>query len=63
MLREHLTQDHDAASRRDQTIDLQVAWLDALLEPTPSRILDFGCDPDLYAQRRARRAHRVHGID
>jgi SAM-dependent methyltransferase len=63
MLREHLTQDHDAASRRDETIDLQVTWLDALLESTPSRILDLGCGPGLYAQRLAGRGHRVHGID
>ena len=63
MLREHLTQDHDAASRRDDTIDLQVAWLDALLESAPSRILDLGCGPGLYAERLANRGHRVHGID
>lgn len=63
MLREHLTQDHDAASRRGHTIDLQVAWLDALLESTPSRILDLACGPGLYAQRLARLGHRVTGID
>lgn len=63
MLREHLTQDHDAASRRNESIDLQVAWLDALLESVPSRILDLGCGPGLYAQRLARRGHRIHGID
>jgi SAM-dependent methyltransferase len=64
MLREHLSQAHDAASRRFETIDRHVAWIASLL-PTgcPSRILDLGCGPGLYAQRLAAQGHAVRGID
>lgn len=65
MLREHLSQAHDAASRRNETIDAQVAWVEEqLLEPgNPARILDLGCGPGLYATRLAVRGHDVRGID
>jgi SAM-dependent methyltransferase len=64
MLSEHLTQDHDMASRRSGTIDAQVRWIDEeLLGRRPSRILDLGCGPGLYAQRLARLGHEVLGID
>ena len=44
MLREHLSQDHDLASRRVEWIDKQVTWIHReLLQRRPSRILDLGC--------------------
>lgn len=64
MLREHLSQEHDAASRRFATIDRHVAWIhDHLLGGKASQILDLGCGPGLYASRLARLGHTCHGID
>lgn len=64
MLAEHLSQVHDAASRRVATVDAQVAWIQGeLLGGAPSRVLDLGCGPGLYASRLARLGHHVRGID
>ena len=57
MLREHLSQEHDAASRRFEKIDAHVDWIHhELLSGRATRILDLGCGPGLYASRLARRA-------
>jgi SAM-dependent methyltransferase len=62
MLVEHLSQDHDAASRRFVTIDAHVAWIHReLLDGRPSRILDLGCGPGLYTSRLARLGHTCTG--
>ena len=64
MLKEHLSQDHDAASRRFATIDKQVEWIHtSLLTKVPSKILDLGCGPGFYSERLARLGHTCHGID
>jgi SAM-dependent methyltransferase len=64
MLVEHLTQDHDLASRRAEWIDRQVAWIhDDLLGGQPARILDLGCGPGFYSHRLTMRGHRCRGID
>ncbi len=64
MLREHLSQAHDRASRRFETIDRQVAWLDAeVLGGRPSRVLDLGCGPGFYCSRLSRKGHRCLGVD
>lgn len=63
MLREHLTQDHDRASRRLETIERQVAWIDVAVLRRPSRVLDLGCGPGLYTERLARRGHTCVGVD
>jgi SAM-dependent methyltransferase len=64
MLDEHLSQAHDAASRRTPIIAAQVAWIhDSLLGGQRTRILDLGCGPGLYASRLAARGHAVVGID
>ena len=64
MLGEHLSQAHNAASRRFDLIDAQVDWIHReLLGGKPSRVLDLGCGPGLYLQRLARLRHRVTGID
>ncbi|NLF30629.1 MAG: methyltransferase domain-containing protein [Planctomycetes bacterium] len=64
MLAEHLSQDHDMASRRLAWIDAQVAWIHGrLLAARPSRILDLGCGPGLYCHRLAKLGHRCRGID
>ena len=64
MLREHLSQEHDAASRRFEVIDRHIAWIDThVLGGQPSRILDLGCGPGLYLSRLARLGHSGVGID
>ena len=64
MLREHLRQDHDAASRRFSKIDGHVEWLHSVvLAGRPTKILDLGCGPGLYATRLARLGHECIGID
>ena len=64
MLAEHLSQDHDLASRRLGTIDAQVAWIhQSVLHGCPSRVLDLTCGPGLYLQRLGAMGHRGVGID
>ena len=64
MLKEHLSQKHDAASRRTPTIKKHVDWIHRfVLDGKPSRILDLGCGPGLYSARLAALGHACHGID
>jgi SAM-dependent methyltransferase len=64
MLKEHLSQAHDAASRRFEMIDRHVAWIQGqLLAARPARILDLGCGPGLYTSRLAALGHTCVGID
>ena len=64
MLREHLSQEHDAASRRGDRIDASVSWIHTtMMGARPGRILDLGCGPGLYASRLARLGHAVIGVD
>ncbi len=64
MLKEHLTQSHDAASRRFAIIDRQVSWIHRhVLGGQPARVLDLGCGPGIYASRLARLGHTCVGID
>ena len=64
MLKEHLTQEHDAASRRFEKIEQHVAWIhqEAFIGQ-PGKLLDLGCGPGLYASRLARLGYQVTGID
>jgi SAM-dependent methyltransferase len=63
MLREHLTQEHDAASRRFEQIDAHVAWIHGVLASESVRVLDLGCGPGLYTSRLSREGHDCVGID
>lgn len=64
MLKEHLSQDHDAASRRFEKIDAHVNWIHReLLSGRPARILDLCCGPGLYTSRLAKLGHECVGID
>jgi SAM-dependent methyltransferase len=64
MLAEHLSQAHNAASRRFTTIDEHVAWIHHhVLGGAPARILDLGCGPGLYLNRLAALGHSGTGID
>ena len=64
MLREHLSQSHDGASRRSETIADQVDWIEEhLLASKGSRVLDLGCGPGFYTERLAQSGHDCVGID
>ncbi len=64
MLKEHLSQAHDLASRRFETIERQVRWLhEVVLSGRRSAILDLGCGPGFYLQRLAALGHDCTGID
>jgi len=64
MLCKHLSQDHDLASRRVETIDRQVNWIhEHVLRAAPTRILDLACGPGLYGSRLAELGHHYRGID
>ena len=64
MLAEHLSQEHDLASRRTETIDRHVEWIfTEVLGSRPGRVLDLACGPGLYAVRFARRGCDCVGID
>jgi len=64
MLAEHLSQAHDAASRRFEKIDEHVRWIHGeLLSGRATRVLDLGCGPGLYTSRLARLGHECVGID
>ena len=64
MLNEHLSQDHDAASRRSEAIDKHVEFIHhTILHRRKSSILDLGCGPGLYSTRLAQLGHTCLGID
>jgi len=64
MLKEHLSQTHDLASRRFEVIDQQVRWIhDTILEGKPTKILDLTCGPGLYTSRLSHLGHICFGID
>jgi SAM-dependent methyltransferase len=64
MLAEHLTQEHDLASRRTEIIEKQVGWIqEHACGDRPCRILDIACGPGLYSARLAALGHGCRGID
>lgn len=64
MLAEHLSQEHDAASRRSDTIEEHIGWIHRdVLAGHMAKILDLGCGPGFYASRLASLGHECVGID
>ncbi|MHC5059940.1 MAG: class I SAM-dependent methyltransferase [Planctomycetota bacterium] len=64
MLKEHLSQAHDLASRRFEVIDAHIEWIhQKLLDGKQSKILDLGCGPGFYSNRLAKLGHECIGID
>ncbi len=64
MLKEHLSQQHDAASRRSEKIDKHIAWIHhVVLQGKRVKVLDLGCGPGLYTQRLTLLGHECVGID
>ncbi len=62
MLKYHLDQEHDLASRRFSIIDKHVKFLDDLAGK-PSKVLDLGCGPGFYTSRLTSLGYRCKGID
>jgi cyclopropane fatty-acyl-phospholipid synthase-like methyltransferase len=64
MLQAHLSQEHEAASRKKESIDAQVEHLTFTgILKAGDRILDLGCGPGLYASRLYRKGLKVTGVD
>jgi len=63
LLREHLDQSHDGATRRRRVVDDHVRRLRHLLPEPPSRLLDAACGPGLYAVRLAAAGYDTTGVD
>jgi len=64
MLKEHLNQEHDHASRRFEKIDAHVQWIHhTLLNSQTACILDLGCGPGFYTLRLGELGHTCVGID
>ena len=64
MLRFHLDDNTDLASRRSEFVERSVQWMTQEFRIGPqTRIIDFGCGPGLYTARLARRGARVTGVD
>jgi len=64
MLKTHLDQSTDLASRRLSFIEASVGWLQQRFNIGPgTRIADFGCGPGLYATRLAQLGAKVTGVD
>jgi SAM-dependent methyltransferase len=64
MLAEHLSQEHDLASRKRDMIRKQVQWIHAhICNNTPAKLLDIGCGPGLYIEQFAALDYDCCGID
>ena len=64
MLREHLSQEHDLASRKREMIRRQVQWIhEHICDNTPAKLLDIGCGPGLYIEQLAALDYDCCGID
>jgi SAM-dependent methyltransferase len=62
MLENHLSQEHDWASRKLAVIERQVDWLCSQLAPG-AQVLDLGCGPGFYTQLLAKRGFCCTGVD
>jgi len=64
MLAEHLSQEHDLASRKRDMIRTQVRWIhENICNNTPAKLLDIGCGPGLYIEQFAALDYDCCGID
>jgi SAM-dependent methyltransferase len=64
MLLEHLSQDHQLASRKSEVISQQAAWIAGrFLDGGARKVLDLGCGPGLYAPHLVKAGHTYRGID
>lgn len=62
MLENHLSQEHDWASRKNGAIEAHIAFIHRLLPPG-ARVLDLGCGPGLYTEKLRALGHVCLGVD
>jgi SAM-dependent methyltransferase len=62
LLRAHLDESNDLATRRPAAVEATIDWFVEGL-PEGAAVLDLGCGPGLYAQRLADRGFDVTGVD
>jgi len=63
LLKLHLNQECDAASRKRVTIERTVQWIEKHLDTKQKSILDLGCGPGLYCELLADHGYQVTGVD
>lgn len=63
MLQYHLNDDIEASSRNSAFIEKSCGWIAEKFNITGKKVIDFGCDPGLYASRLAQKGALVTGID
>lgn len=63
MLKLHLSQDFDLASRRLPFIDKAVSHINKLISLDGISVCDLGCGPGLFTERFAAKGAKVTGID
>ncbi|EOT40250.1 MULTISPECIES: class I SAM-dependent methyltransferase [Enterococcus] len=64
LLKAHLDQTTDGASRKKLFISDSVNWIASLMKDAPnSSLLDLGCGPGLYAEKLALKGYAITGID
>ncbi|MCU7876592.1 MAG: class I SAM-dependent methyltransferase [Candidatus Thiodiazotropha sp. (ex Lucinoma borealis)] len=63
MLKYHLDQETDLASRRFEMIESTVEWIDSELTLSGKNICDLGCGPGLYTERFSALGATVTGVD
>jgi SAM-dependent methyltransferase len=64
MLRQHLSHEHDRASRRSQVIDQHLVFLRHVALPEDGgSVVDLGCGPGLYVHKLAAAGFKCLGVD
>jgi 2-polyprenyl-3-methyl-5-hydroxy-6-metoxy-1,4-benzoquinol methylase len=63
LLKLHLNQNHDIASRSGEKIKNLTDWIFKHCNKTNLKILDLGCGPGLYSELIAQKGHAVTGVD
>ncbi len=63
MLAEHLSQEHDLASRKAARIRQHVQWLSSHLPDRSGRVLDLCCGPGFYVNQLSKTGLQCCGID